>query len=185
MMHGKWFPCALLLAFGLGGVLQARAQSPESVIGAEQHLTVGGDVNGTWLGYGKRWIGGAGVNVDATINRHLGAEGEANFTFYRAYEFTHTTTYMGGPRYQFNAMGSSYRLRPYAKFLVGVGQYNFPYNYGHGSYFVIAPGGGVNYRLNYRWDLRLVDFEYQYPLQFSFGATQNYVITTGVRYTIR
>jgi hypothetical protein len=185
MMQGKWFPCALLLVLGLVGTLQARAQSPEAAIGDEQRLTVGGDINGTYLGYGKRWIGGAGVNVDATLDRHFGAEGEANFTFYRAYKFTHTTTYMGGPRYQFNGMGSSYRFRPYAKFLVGDAQYNFPYNYGHGSYFVIAPGGGVDYRLNYRWRLRLVDFEYQYPLEFSFGSTQNYVITTGVRYTIR
>jgi hypothetical protein len=188
MMQRKWFPCALLLAVALGGVLQAHAQSPESVIGAEQHLTVGGDINGTYLGYGKRWIGGAGVNVDATLNRHLGAEGEANFTFYRTsgtFGGTHVTTYLGGPRYQFNGMGSGYRFRPYAKFLVGAGLYNFPYGYGNGSYFVLAPGGGVDYRLNYRWRLRLVDFEYQIPLQFSFGGTQNYAITTGVRYTIR
>jgi Outer membrane protein beta-barrel domain len=185
MNQRKWILCALLLAFLAGNSGKARAQSQEAAIGGEQHLSVGGDVNGTYLGYGKRWIGGAGGNVDVGINHWLGLEGEANFTFYRQYANTHSTTYMGGPRYTFRGMGSSGRFRPYAKCLAGVGYFNFPYNYAKGSYFVVAPGAGVDYRLSYHLRWRVADFEYQYWPQFSFGATQNYAITTGFRYIIR
>ncbi len=184
MMKRTWILCALLLGGLFGGLLPARAQSPEAAIGGDQRLTVGGDVNATYLGYGKRWIGGAGASVDANFNWRLGVEGEANFTFYREQADTHATTYLVGPRYQLNALGSRYRYRPYVKFLVGDGEFNFPYNYGHGSYFVMAPGAGIDYRLGYHWRLRLVDFEYQYWPQFSFGAVSNYSFTTGVRYNI-
>jgi hypothetical protein len=185
MTQRKWIFCALLLAFLSGGLAKARAQSQESAIGGEQGMSVGGTINGTYLGYGKRWIGGAGASVDIGWNTRLGAEGEANFTFYRQFANTHSTTYLGGPRYTFHVLGSGLRFRPYAKCLVGVGDFNFPYNYGHGSYFVVAPGGGVDYRLTYRLRIRVADFEYQYWPQFSFGSTQNYAITTGFRYVIR
>jgi hypothetical protein len=175
---------ALLLGCLCGGSILAHAQSPESTIGGEQHLSVGGDINATYLGYGKRWLGGAGVSVDANMNHWLGVESEGNFTFYReAYNF-HETTWLGGPRYQFNGLGSSYRFHPYAKFLVGVGEFSLG-AYGHDNCFVMAPGAGVDYRVNERWRLRVVDFEYQDWPQFSFGPMQNFAITTGVRYNIR
>lgn len=181
--------CALLLA-GLFAGAHACAQSPESASGGDARLTVGGDINATYLGYGKRWIGGGGGSVDANMNWRWGLEGESNFTFYRAYADTHSTTFLGGPRYQLNAFGSDYRYRPYVKILAGVGQFNFPYNYGHGSYFVYAPGAGVDYRLSYHWRLRLFDFEAQEWPQFSFDGVHtynlaNYTLTTGVRYNIR
>lgn len=184
MMKRTSLFCALLLACLFGGTVLAHAQSPEATIGGEQRLTVGGDINATYLGYGKRWIGGAGVSVDAGMGRHIGLEGESNFTFYHEAYNIHTTTYMGGPRYQFNGLGSSYRFRPYAKFLVGVGEFSLG-AYGHDNTFVMAPGAGVDYHINYRWRLRLVDFEYQAWPQFAFGSTQNYAITTGIRYTVR
>lgn len=184
MMKRNVVFCALLLAGLLAGA-RAYAQAPESATGGDQRLTVGGDINATYLGYGKRWVGGGGASVDANMSWRWGVEGESTFTFYRTFADTHSTTYMGGPRYQLNAFGSNYRYRPYVKFLAGVGQFNFPYNYGHGSYFVFAPGAGVDYRLNYRWRLRLIDFEYQDWPQFSFGATDNYILTTGIRYNIR
>jgi hypothetical protein len=185
MTRLKWIFFALLLACLIGNPGKARAQSQESAVGDEQFLSVGGDINGNYLGYGKHWLGGAGATVDIGINPYLGAEGEANFTFYNQFAQTHATTWLAGPRYSFHALGSTYRWRPYVKGLVGVGYFYFPYNYGHGSYFVVAPGAGVDYRLGYHLRLRLVDFEYQYWPQFTFGATQNYAITTGVRYYIR
>jgi hypothetical protein len=176
--------CAALLACLAGGAAAAHAQSQESVVGGGERLTAGGDINANYLGYGKLWIGGAGASVDANVNWRLGLEGEANFTFYRQQANTHATTYLVGPRYQFNALGSRYHYRPYVKFLVGDGAFNFPYNYAHGNYFLMAPGAGLDYRVNYRWRIRLVDFEYQYWPQFTFGATSNYAITTGIRYNI-
>jgi hypothetical protein len=176
--------CALLLAGLCGGALRSRAQSPEAVTGGEQHLSVGGNVNATYMGYGERWIGGAGVSADASLNRWLGLEGEANYTFYRVFANTHATTYLGGVRYQLPGFGGR-RMRPYVKFLAGGGEFNFPYNYAHGNYLVMAPGAGVDYRLNYRWRVRLVDFEYQDWPQFTYGEINNYAITTGIRFVIR
>jgi hypothetical protein len=184
MNHNQWILCALLLACLIGNPAKARAQSPESATGGEEYLSVGGTINASYLGYGKRWIGGAGASVDVGVNRWLGAEGEANYTFYREFADTHATTYLGGLRYTFRSFGG-YRFRPYARGLAGVGYFNFPYNYGRGSYFVVAPGAGIDYRLSYRLRLRLADFEYQYWPQFTFGATQNYAITSGVRFIIR
>jgi len=48
-------------------------------------------------------------------------------------------------------------LRPIptlCKALVGVGKFNFPYNYAHGSYLVFAPGAEVDMRLSRRIRLR-------------------------------
>jgi hypothetical protein len=185
MTQCKWILCALLLACLIGRPAKARAQAPESATGGEQHLSVGGDVNATYLGYGKLWIGGAGASVDVSLNPWLGAEGEANFTFYNKFANTHATTYLGGPRYTFRAIDSGYRFHPYVKCLAGGGYFYFPYNYGRGSYFVLAPGAGVDYQLTHRLRLRLADFEYQYWPQFTFGAMDNYAITSGVRFIIR
>ena len=49
------------------------------------------------------------------------------------------------------------------KLLVGGGKQKFADQYGtaSGSYFAFAPGGTLDYRLNYRWDVR-ADYEYQF-----------------------
>ena len=183
-MRRSWIVCALLLGC-LSGSLRARAQSPESVIGGEQHLSVGGDINATYLDYGKRWIGGAGVSVDAGVNRWLGLEGEANYTFYRVLANTHATTYLGGLRYQFRGYGRDYRIRPYAKFLAGAGEFNFPYNYAHGNYFVMAPGAGLEKWIsNDNIHIRVVDVEYQVWPQFTFGTMKPYGISTGISFRV-
>jgi hypothetical protein len=185
MTRWKWILFALLLACLIGNPNRARAQSQESAVGGEEYLSVGGNINGTYVGYGERWLGGAGADVDIGINPWIGLEGESNFTFYHQFYSQHESTWLGGPRYTFHAMGSNYRFRPYAKGLIGVGYFNFFNNLGHGSYFVVAPGAGVDYRIDYHWRLRLADFEYQYWPEFTFGPTQNYAITTGIRYVIR
>ena len=183
-MTKRMLCCCSLLGCLLGGLAPARAQSPESATGADQHFTVGGFVNATYLDYGQHWIGGAGGSFDANFSWRLGVEGEANFTFYREQANTHATTWLVGPRYQFGALGRSYGYRPYVKYLVGDGQFNFPYNFARGSYFVMAPGAGMDYRLNDRWRLRLVDLEFQYWPEFTFGATSTYQLTTGIRYNV-
>jgi len=68
--------------------------------------------------------------------------------------------------------------------LVGFGLFNFPYNFAHGSYLVVAPGGGVDFRLNRRFRVRLVDFEYQIWPQFTYGAMSSVGVSAGIRYRI-
>jgi hypothetical protein len=172
--------CLLLFASFAGmSARAAHAQVAESAVGGEQRLSVGGIVSGFHLDYGKRTLGGVGVYVDAELNPHLGIEGEARWMFLHQEERTKFNEYLGGPRYQFSAIG---RLRPYVKALAGEATFQFPYKYATGNYFIISPGGGVDYRINHRVRLRLVDVEYQYWPNFSFGSMSTYGLSCGVSY---
>ncbi|MGC2581480.1 MAG: outer membrane beta-barrel protein [Acidobacteriaceae bacterium] len=176
--------CSLLFAGLLFAAPKAHAQSPESAIGDWSSLSVGGTFSATRLQYGQHWLEGGGVFVDVNLNWRFGVEGEANWAVLHQMSKTHAETYLVGPRYQMNAIGN-YRFRPYAKFLAGDGEFNFPYNYAHGSYFVMAPGGGLDYRLNSRFRIRLIDAEYQYWPGFTYGSQTNLSVSVGVRYRIR
>jgi hypothetical protein len=143
-------------------------------------VTIGATASGFQSSYGHRYLGGVGGYVDANLTWRFGIEGEARFLRYHAQADTYETTYLIGPRVSFG----KHRLNPYAKVLVGLGRFNFPYDYGYGSYFVVAPGAGVDLRLNRRVRLRLIDFEYQEWPQFSFGAIQPYGISAGVSFSV-
>jgi hypothetical protein len=175
----------LLLACLFGGQAVARAQSPQSAVGGNQRLSVGGFVSANRIDYGQFWLGGFGVSADANLTWRYGIEGEANWARFHQLAGTQVATYLVGPRYQFAGMGRDYKYRPYAKFLVGDGRFTFPYGFGYGNYFVMAPGAGLDYRLNYHFRLRLCDVEWRYWPNFTFGSMSNIAITTGIRYNIR
>jgi len=184
-MNRNWILWALLLAFSLAGASRTYAQSQESATGDWSSLSVGGTVSATRLQYGQHWLYGGSVFADANFTWHYGIEGETNWAVLHQLENTHATTYLIGPRYQLAGLGQDARLRPYAKFLVGDGYFNFPYNYAWGNYFVMAPGAGLDYRVNPRIRLRLFDVEVQYWPGFTYGSMTNLNVSTGVRYTIR
>lgn len=181
----RLFTLTLLLACLAAGRKPAQAQNPESAVGGNQGITVGGFISANHLEYGNRWLGGAGALVDLNLNWRFAVEGEANWARYHQVAGTHATTWLIGPRYQLSAMGRNDQYRPYVKFLIGDGNFNFPYNAGYGNYLVLAPGAGLDYRINRRFRLRLVDFEYQDWPNFSYGSTANVAISTGVRYNLR
>jgi hypothetical protein len=170
---------AALCYFSMAAI--AHGQVSPSSYGGNQTFAVGGMVSGSRLDYGKRDLGGAGVYVDGDLNDHWGLEGEANWAWLHQFADTHFSTYLGGPRLNFNTHGN---LRPYVKVLGGGGLFNFPYNYAHGSYFVMAGGGGLDYHFAPRFRLRVVDFEYQYWPEFSFGAIKPYGVSVGVQYQL-
>ncbi len=155
----------------------------EAAVGGEQQFATGAMASAMHINYGKRWLVGTGVYVDANLNVHLGLEGEARWLNHNEDAGTHTTTYLGGLRYTFNSPHG--RLRPYAKALVGVGEFYFPYQYAKGSYLVIEPGGGIDFRLSHRIRVRLIDVEYQRWPFFSFGTMTAYGVSAGVRYAFR
>lgn len=127
--------------------------------------------------YGKRVIGGAAVYVDANLTWHLGLEAEARRLQWHEEAGIRQTTYLAGPRITLRP----YSFSPYAKLLVGVGQFHFPYGYADGRYFVVAPGAGIDYRLRGSGiKLRLIEFEYQDWPQFTYGALRPYGISTGI-----
>lgn len=177
---GQALLLVVLLAFFLALAHQATAQVVPAADAGGINLSAGVTGSGYYLQYGERKMLGVTGFVDLDTRRHLGIEGEARWLVFHQTADVHATTYAIGPRYRFNKG----RFQPYVKALVGIGQFNFPYNYGHGNYLVIAPGGGIDYRLNNRFRLRLADVEYQYWPQFTYGAMTSVGVSTGIRVRI-
>ncbi len=184
--RGELFPVALLaICLGLG--LTAHGQSAPHADAGGIRLSAGGTASGYDLGYGDVKVLGASAFVDVDTLRHLGFEGEARWLKFH-WKISDTgpgadenaTTYMAGVRY------SRYygRFQPYVKGLAGIGQFNYPYNYAKETDLVVAPGGGVDYRLTNRIRWRAADFEYQIWPQFNFGRMSSFGVSTGLRVKI-
>ncbi|HEY0263907.1 MAG TPA: hypothetical protein VGC07_05235 [Granulicella sp.] len=154
------------------------AQARYAGTGPGSLVTVGGTVSGFQTDYDHRRMGGYGGYVDANLTWRLGLEGEMRFL--REYRQMHSSTYLIGPRISFGTG----RLNPYAKVLVGLGHFTYPYDLFHGSYFVESVGGGVDLRLGRRLRWRVADFEYQRWPQFTFGAISPYGVSTGISYVV-
>ena len=75
-------------------------------------------------------------------------------------------------------------IQPYAKGLIGFGQFNYPYNLGTDNDFVVAPGGGLDFRVTKRIRIRVADFEYQIWPGFHYGTLTSYGLSTGIRVRI-
>jgi len=184
---GNPFLPALLLALCLGLFPMAYAQVVPSANSGGIRFSVGGTASGYHLGYGDLKIGGASAFVDLDTLHHIGLEGEARWLAFHLPDDQngpgadeHATTYLVGPRY------SRYygKFQPYGKVLLGIGQFNYPYNFAKETDFVVAPGGGFDFRLTNRIRWRAVDFEYQLWPGFNFGTMSSYGLSSGIRVKI-
>lgn len=166
---------SLLLLAGRTSALHAQALPTATRSGG--YISVGGTFSGYQSLYNKTQVAGGTVYADANLTRRLGLEGEARFLRLHTQSDTRTSTYLVGPR-----ISTSWpRYRPYVKGLVGMGKFTFPYNYAQGSYFVVAPGAGLEIPvMNGRVNLRVVDFEYQAWRGFNFGRARPYGFSTGL-----
>jgi hypothetical protein len=181
------FCVVALWAVCLGMSLLAHAQAVPAADAGGMRLSAGGAVSGYQLGYGQVKILGASAFVDADTLRHFGFEGEARWLDFHlpanqkgpAADET-ASTYLAGLRY------SRYfgRFQPYAKGLVGIGRFNYPYNLATETDLVVAPGGGVDFRITRRVRWRAVDFEYQLWPQFNYGQMSSYGLSSGIRVKI-
>jgi opacity protein-like surface antigen len=178
--YGRKFLLVILLVFLIGGMHSAWGQVAEH--GNEEHpsLWVGGGASVYYVQYGSQKLVGATGFTDADSARRIGIEGEGRWLEFHQFANVHAETYMIGPRYHFD-IG---RFQPYIKGLAGLGRFNFPYNYAHGSYVSVALGGGLDYSLSHRWSVRIADVEYQDWPQFTFGAMTSVGVTSGIRYRI-
>jgi hypothetical protein len=167
----------VLLAVCLGATGAAHGQVVPAADRGGLTLSAGGMASGYYVQYGKVKLLGAAAFVDADTRRHIGIEGEARWLDFHQTNDIHDSTYMAGPRYH-REVG---RFQPYVKGLVGVGHFNFPYNYAKGNYLVVAPGGGVDFRLNHRIQIRVADFEYQIWPQFTYGQMSSVGVSSGIR----
>jgi len=168
----------VFLLLGLSGFQPAFGQALPAATAPGAYVSVGGTYSIFQSAYGQRVLGGAGLYVDINRWRQVGIEGEARWLQQNKLANTTETTYLIGPRVEIRRG----RFSPYVKTLVGVGYFNFPYNYAQGKYFVIAPGAGVDYNLSYNLKIRLADFEYQEWPQFTFGNINPYGVSVGISY---
>jgi hypothetical protein len=141
-------------------------------------ISVGGMFSGNYVQYGERKMLGVSGFVDFDTPRRLGIEGEASFPMFHQTANVHDEVYSIGLRYHRNL---SRKFQPYAKALVGLGEFNFPYNYAQGSYLVITPGAGIDYRLSRRIHVRAFDVEYQLWPQFTYGSMSAASVSSGIR----
>lgn len=159
----------------------ARAQVVPSAYAGAPKLSAGVLGSGEYIQYGGRKMIGITGFVDADTWRHYGLEFEGRWVDFHQTADVHLATYSAGVRYHFDI---GRRFQPYAKGLVGVGDFNFPYNLATGSYLVVTAGGGLDYRLNHRFTFRAADFEYQDWPQFTFGNMTTPSVSTGLRVNI-
>jgi opacity protein-like surface antigen len=108
-------------------------------------------------GQGVQGIYGCGAFANLRWTYHWDIEGSARWLSFNGYQGTTERTLLIGPRYIIHRFG---KFEPYGKFLVGNGSIHYPYSIGTGSYFALAPGGGVNFRLSRRLTVR-AEYEYQ------------------------
>ena len=166
-----------IVAACLGAPGMARAQVLPSAMAGGFRLSAGAVASGSYLQYGQRDLGGVAAFVDAETHHRLGIEGEGRWLEFNQTEQVHVETYSVGLRYHMN-FG---RLQPYAKGLIGFGDFNFPFGYAHGRYLVVTGGGGMDYRWTDRIHFRLPDVEYQDWPQFTFGAMSSVSVSAGVK----
>ncbi len=166
-----------VVAACLGAPGMARAQVLPSAMAGGFRLSAGAAASGSYLQYGQRDLGGVAAFVDAETHHRLGIEGEGRWLEFNQTEQVHVETYSVGLRYHMN-FG---RFQPYAKGLIGFGDFNFPFGYAHGRYLVVTGGGGMDYRWTDRIHFRLPDVEYQDWPQFTFGAMSSVSVSAGVK----
>ena len=170
-------PCLL----GLALIPQRlQAQAAPTATGPGTSVRVGGGVSLYQIEYGHQVLGGTHAWIDTSPYWRYGFEGEARWLRLHDEANTRQSTFLVGPRLAL----SPHRIQPYVKVLAGAGHMDFPFGYAHGTYFVVAAGGGVDFRLNQRLLVRAFDVEYQDWPQFSFGALQPYGVSFGVSYTV-
>jgi len=179
----KWISAAALLLtaiFVCSGRAAAQEDPTETKPGA--FLAAGAAFSAYKLDYGEHWLNGYSVFLDMNLTSHYGIEAEERSLVFNQQADVNTRTVLAGPRIIFDPL----MLRgftPYVKFLVGNGTFNFPYHYGTGNYFVMAPGAGVDIQLGHsKFGIRLIDVEYQDWPQFSFGPNHSYGVSTGITY---
>jgi hypothetical protein len=172
----------LLLAYAsvlvsVGTAVDGRAQALPTATRDGISLSIGSTYSDYQADYGKRDLGGYTIYADYDRTPRFGLEFEARVLRYNEEVGTHETTFLIGPKVTFRRPW----FNPYAKLLIGPGEFHFPYNYAEGSYFVLAPGAGVDVPLGHsRYTIRAIDFEYQSWPNFTFGGLNPYGISGGV-----
>jgi opacity protein-like surface antigen len=136
----------------------------------------------------KQRLQGMTIYGTMDLNAHLGIEADVHMaSIFKSYFQYKEQSYDVGLRYAYHRR----RFVPYAKGMIGIGRAtaasptqiyagNVP-----NTYMLFAVGGGLDYSLTDRINVRAVDFEYQrWPNFVPHGLTPS-LLTFGVAYRIR
>jgi hypothetical protein len=178
--HGVFRVLAISAAIVFYGAVSSLGQASPTATGPGMYFAVGGMFSLFEGDYGQRKIMGSAMYVDANLYRRYGLETEFRRLSYSDNPGMNQTTLVTGPRISFRSRG----VVPYAKMLVGVGVFNFPYHDGRGSYLALVPGAGLDWNMGRKIRLRLIDVEYQDWSQFTFGPEHPYGASIGISYQI-
>ena len=185
-------------------IVSVRAQVVPAATSSTFHLSAGAlgslaqpDYNGIQATDSSNRIYGPGAFVDIHFSRWVQVEAEGRWlripTFIDSNE--NQSNYLIGPRVPIKQFG---KFETYGKVLIGLARMTFPaqnpFNYTTGRFTDLAFGGTVDYKLNRRWSIRAIDFEYQdWPKFIPKDPTvanspstslQPYGISVGVGYRI-
>lgn len=188
MVFFKRLPWLLILAPIL--LTAASGQAVPSGFGPARGLWAGVEYSNIHAGFphgSDQRLWGIGGFASYHLGGNLSVAGEARFLRFNGYQGETEDNYLAGPRYRLPRFG---RVQPYAQCLVGIGRMQFPFQIGSGSYFAVAPGAEITYRLSRRWALRGL-YEYQFwPGSPNVANEPNHAITpngfhAGVAFRIR
>jgi hypothetical protein len=176
----RFLALAILLLSEAAVVQELHAQSLTTASGGGSYLAFGGGLTAMRNQYGQRTLLGGMAYTESFMSPRIGMEYEGRFLRYNLDEAVTQSSYLAGPRF---ALWSG-RSQPYVKVLGGLGRMTFPFHYASGTYFVIAPGAGLDYHLGGRWTARVIDVEYQHWTGFTYGSMQPYGISSGLRFRL-
>lgn len=118
---------------------------------------------------------------DINFAGSFGAEGVIHYSVNTPSDVSENS-YLLGPRFIYRHK----RFEPYAKVLLGVGHFGlqagsnaYP---GTASYFVFAPGAGLDIRASRHINIRAIDFEAQKWPGFAANGLSPFVLTFGASY---
>jgi opacity protein-like surface antigen len=117
------------------------------------------------------------ADFDFNTRLHLGVEAEFHQINSTAGDQTYERTYEIGARY-FHTYGP---VVPYAKIMIGRGDFNYPHGLADLSYNMFAAGAGADLKLSEHLRVR-GEYEYQHWSSFPNGGLAPQLITIGVAY---
>ncbi len=122
---------------------------------------------------------GFGGYVDFGFRRYLQFEAEGRWLRFNQYLGIYQDHYLIGPRIPIRKYG---KFTPYGKALFGWGTMDSPFFSSRSAN--IALGGGVDYELNRKLSVRMIDFEYQLWPNWVDGTLKPYGASVGMAYKI-
>ncbi len=176
MQFLRRFACAGFAVLLVTGAVAAAAQVVPSSAVRGLSVTVGGlgsDFQAYYAGgdiarIAPNRVYGVAAYVDVRFTRWVQVEADGRWLPFNGYLGIKEDNYLIGPRIPVYHVGHA---TPYIKVLIGLGNVSFLNDAAN----IIAYGGGLDYRLDKRMSLRVVDIEYQQwrvsPTLFPYGVS--------------